>query len=234
MQSETVQEPLRVPLGKGITRRALIDPADAAIVVQHRWHLTSSGYAATNPPRRGSGPLTMHRMLMGMRPGDGLEVDHINLDRLDNRRANLRVVTRPQNDQNRPTGRGSSQYRNVSYQLEKGTWRVVIRVNGKLRHLGSYDDELEAARVAEAGRRAHMPFAVPRPELEPEGPCPCPVCRPERLPQPCNVDGCERMAGKRRGMCGGHYDRVRLYGEPLADVPFNSLNRWNTPLRRAA
>ena len=48
----------------------------------------------------------LHREVLGLTPGDGLETDHRNGDRLDNRRSNLRVATRAQNAQNVPARSG--------------------------------------------------------------------------------------------------------------------------------
>lgn len=181
----TQDNALRVPLGRS-NRVALIDPADAVVAVQYRWYRNSNGYAVTflDDPPNASGSryqVGMHRVLMGLERDDGLEVDHINLDRLDNRRANLRVVTGPQNDQNRPRGYGKySQYRGVTW--NKDRWRAYITVDDRQISLGRYDEELEAALAAEAARRAHMPFAMPIIELEPREPCPCKDCSPGRLP----------------------------------------------------
>ena len=48
---------------------------------------------------------------------------------------------------------------------------------GKQSHLGFYDEELDAARAAEAWRRVHLPFAVPDGSLDPLPSCPCRDCR---------------------------------------------------------
>jgi hypothetical protein len=172
-----------VPLGGSGNYRALIDAEDAAVVVQFRWY-RQAGYAYTPLMREGRQiNLRMHRMLMGLGPGDDLEVDHINFDRLDNRRCNLRVVTSQQNDQNRRSCSGSSsRFRGVSRDPRRPRWRAIVGLNGKQINCGSYDDELDAARAAEAGRRAHLPFSLPELQLEPVPPCPCKTCSPGQLP----------------------------------------------------
>ncbi len=167
---------IRIPLGNGL--HTLVDAVDALLVCEYRWARNAQGYArASHSPEGERVGLLMHRLLMGCAPGDGLEVDHISLDRLDNRRCNLRVCTHAENDQNRPKGRGSSQYRGVSYIPRNNRWRATAQVDDAQRYLGTYEDEIAAARAAEAARRQHMPFAIPRIDLEPVGPCVCVECR---------------------------------------------------------
>lgn len=167
-----------VPLSK-THYKALIDPADAALIVQYRWYISGGGYAVTFVKRADGGqtPWSMHRMLMDVGPGDGGEVDHINRNRLDNRRCNLRLGTKAQNDQNRPDGnRGKySPHRGVS--AHKNRWRAYITVGGRQLYLGVHADEMDAARAAEAARRAHMEWSPWIPELDPVGACPCKECR---------------------------------------------------------
>ena len=84
----------------------------------------------------------VHRLIM--KPKPSLIVDHINHDRLDCRRENLRIVTSKQNAQN--TGKldnKSSIYKGVSW--ENGKYRSSITVNKKKIHLGSYYNEISAA-----------------------------------------------------------------------------------------
>lgn len=138
---------------------ALIDDDDYPLVAPHSWYLNRDGYARTTIGGRGGLRITMHRLILGFSRGDGNQTDHVNRDRLDNRRENLRPATHALNHQNKPANRGSSsQFRGVS--REGGKWRAVVRLNGKNHHLGFYEDEVEAARVASAWRAEHMPFAV--------------------------------------------------------------------------
>lgn len=78
---------------------ALIDDEDAGLVTGRRWYLTGTGYAAAAALRGKSRTLVcMHRLLLD--PPASAQVDHVNRDKLDNRRANLRVATRSQNQGN--------------------------------------------------------------------------------------------------------------------------------------
>lgn len=74
---------------------AQIDPEDYKALSQFKWHVTKEGYAARS---QGYGTTYMHRLIMNT--PDGMHTDHINHDRLDNRKANLRVCTHAENLQN--------------------------------------------------------------------------------------------------------------------------------------
>jgi hypothetical protein len=76
----------------------------------------------------------------------GLIVDHINGNRLDNRKLNLRVVNAKQNAQNsRPRKNSSSKYKGVCKDKKLNKWQAQIKINGKSMYLGSYVEEKEAA-----------------------------------------------------------------------------------------
>src|SRR5690348_5562960 len=84
----------------------LVDECDFAMLSRHSWHLHTGGYAVRSVRIGGRcSNLLMHRAIMS--PPPGLTVDHINGNRLDNRRANLRVCTQRDNSRNmRPRQRG--------------------------------------------------------------------------------------------------------------------------------
>lgn len=152
-----------------------VDPDDWFALARYRWHLMNNGYAAgymtTRTYRREgwrgqrvggrSRQVLMHRFIAGMESGDRRKVDHVNRDRLDNRRANLRVVTDPEHSQNQTPQRGrSSQYRGVSWFPQTQRWRAYAGVNGRFIHLGYFIDEEEAAMAAAEFRAAHMPCSA--------------------------------------------------------------------------
>lgn len=89
-----------------------------------------------------------------MKPPEGFEVDHINRDRLDNRRQNLRVVTRHQNAiwrQGLPNS--TSRFKGVGFHKSRNTWRAYIKVNGKSMNLGYFKYEEDAAYAYDAAAR---------------------------------------------------------------------------------
>jgi len=90
----------------------------------------------------------MHRFLM--RAPKNKMVDHVNGDKLDNRRENLRLATNSENQANRRAVRGKSNFKGVTWQKRtydegRGYWKAQIVVQGKLHYLGKYCTDLEAA-----------------------------------------------------------------------------------------
>lgn len=90
----------------------------------------------------------VHRLVYEAHIGkipQGLQVDHINHIRTDNRLENLRVVTSRVNNQNRDKSKTSSRYSGVSWHKGKKVWQSQINIGGKIKHLGSYKLEEDAA-----------------------------------------------------------------------------------------
>jgi hypothetical protein len=91
----------------------------------------------------------MHRMIT--RAPQGIQVDHINRNRLDNRRENLRFVTDSQQSINRGKvmickGRvATSKYKGVYWEKNSRKFRVRISFNGKRIQVGYFTSEVEAA-----------------------------------------------------------------------------------------
>lgn len=162
-----------IPCDDGVTARlplhardgtvrayALIDAADAAWAQQWRWSMTA-GYAS-RAEGRGEAKRTvlLHRALLGLVTGDGLYGDHINRDRLDDRRSNLRITTPPQSAQNISRPEGSSPYRGVTWDKARGKWLAAVTVDGRRHYLGRFTNEDEAAEAARKARATLMPFAT--------------------------------------------------------------------------
>lgn len=86
--------------------------------------------------------ILLHRFIMRQTDPDML-VDHHNQITLDNRKANLRLVSRSQNGRNNTTKRGASGYLGVN--LDRG--RIVVRhkMNGKLKHIGIFKTLIDGA-----------------------------------------------------------------------------------------
>ena len=85
---------------------------------------------------------------MGLQFKDGKEIDHVNGDGLDNRRCNLRIATRSQNQMNRKPKRGaSSRYKGVFWSDDHKKWQSAAQLNKERYHLGFYNGEEEAAKA---------------------------------------------------------------------------------------
>ena len=159
-----VRIPLRASDGT-VRAYAIVDAADAAWVNQWRWSL-GKGYAARSQSHDGRRVrVYLHRELLGLpRVTDGRQGDHIDRDKLNCRRVNLRVATHAQNLQNKASYRGStSRYRGVCWVTSNRRWRATVRVAGKLHRLGEYLREEDAAAAARAARLRLMPYTVEEP-----------------------------------------------------------------------
>ncbi len=153
----------------GSTVESLIDTADLAIALSSPmpWHVDQRGRVTNGDGRRrvDYGTTHLHRYLM--QPPDGLVVDHINGNSLDNRRANLRIVTQAQNMQNMRLSRvNTSGERGISWCKQMGKWQANIWSGGRLLYLGRYDDYGDAVRVVREARAKHMPFSKEARELQ--------------------------------------------------------------------
>lgn len=141
-----------------VVGHALVDDEDAYLA-EFRWSLNRRHGRAY---RKVAGQnIYMQRAILGLEFGDSRQGDHINRDRLDNRRSNLRIATPAQNSQNISSQRGaSSRFRGVSWDKARDKWAVYVKLGGLRRNLGRFADEEEAAAVASRWRAEHMPFAV--------------------------------------------------------------------------
>jgi hypothetical protein len=155
--------PLRSRAGE-IRAWTLIDAKDEPLVRRQAWNVGASGYAqgyARTPDGRRT-TVKLHRLILGLPAGTLAQVDHINGDRLDNRRRNLRRVNgAAEQMQNRAPNRGSSsRFRGVTWSKEKRKWLASVRLGGRLHYLGAYRDEAAAAQAAHEFRQRHMPLYI--------------------------------------------------------------------------
>jgi len=128
---------------------AIVDDDDYSRVSAYRWRASVDArtvYAKRTSSRRsGLQTIYMHRAILGD-VCDGLEVDHINLNGLDNRRANLRLATRTQNKRNcAPYRKNSLAMKGVRW---NGKWWVAqISIQGRTKYLGRCATPSEAYRA---------------------------------------------------------------------------------------
>lgn len=133
-----------VPLTRGYV--ALIDAAVVGQISRWSWQALPDRrgqiYAARSSKTNGRKKLVrMHRAILGAL--DDQDVDHVNGNKLDNRKVNLRIATRSENSANRRVGsRNTSGFKGVH--RSGARWRATIRVDGKSIHLGRFDTPEEA------------------------------------------------------------------------------------------
>lgn len=135
-----------IPLTQG--KFAIVDKEDYEKLSKYNWFARKTGnnFYAVRSLYLGGGrknernkTIYMHHMII--KCSDGFEIDHINHNGLDNRKQNLRICRRWQNNGNQRKTRGTSQYKGVFWDKTRGKW--VARI--KHTFLGRYDNEKEAA-----------------------------------------------------------------------------------------
>ena len=131
-----------IPLTRGLW--AVVDAVDFEWLNEYCWYASPSGggkmYARRNTK---TGTILMHREIMQMPKGK--EVDHKDLDGLNNRRENLRNCTRGQNEYNKGPRGKRSRFKGVYPHGDQ--WQAMIRHEGELFNLGLFDDDVEAAKA---------------------------------------------------------------------------------------
>jgi len=119
---------------------AVVDDEDFARLSSKTWCCSSGGYATR---KNGNKTEYMHKTVVGETI---LSVDHINGDKLDNRKQNLRICSHSENTKNRSKSvNKSSKYKGVNFDSKSGKWRARIKVEYKETHLGFFVEEKQAA-----------------------------------------------------------------------------------------
>lgn len=135
-----------INLNKG--KYALVDDEDYHRIINYKnckwFYHTEYAMATIYDEQKRTHTINMHRIIMNAQKGQ--QVDHINGNRLDNRKENLRFVTNSQNQMNRKKVGAKSGYKGVYWQPGLSKWFAGIYVNGKSKHLGYFIDKVEAAK----------------------------------------------------------------------------------------
>ena len=141
-----------IQLSKG--KVSIVDDEDYAMLMGLgvRW-CANDGYAFNRAFGR------LHRFLINA-PREHM-VDHINGDKLDNRRENLRLASSSQNQANRKNVRGLSPFKGVTWQRrtgggDRGYWKAQLVVDGKVIYLGSHRTDLECAKAYNKAALEHF------------------------------------------------------------------------------
>ena len=120
--------------------------------------LHNNGYVCFSSRKDGLNSKYLHRIIMNA--PDDKEVDHINGNKIDNRRENLRLCNRSENNRNKgKKSNNTSGFKCVCWHKRAGKWRVQIQVDGEKKHLGYFDDKLKAYEAyCEACEKYHGDF----------------------------------------------------------------------------
>lgn len=145
-----------IPLSQG--RFAIVDDEDYEMLSSiGKWSL-NAGYAArTQRSKETDGKqkfISMHRLILNA-PKEYI-VDHINGNKLDNRKSNLRLCTDSQNLKNQGKRKANtSGYKGVFWHIRQNRWIAKLYSNKKCIYLGMYDCPIEAAKAYNAGALKH-------------------------------------------------------------------------------
>lgn len=146
-----------IRLSQGLV--AVVDDDDYDRVSRFKWSATRHGkvvYAQRKikTPLGRSTSLLLHRFLMNV-VNPKIYVDHRDHDGLNCKKSNLRLCVPGENDGNQMKKHGtSSRYKGVSWDSGRKTWRAQITIRGRVRFLGRYDSEEDAAIMYDAAARS--------------------------------------------------------------------------------
>lgn len=130
--------------------KVLFDKDDYELLKDYYWSIDSKGYVYTKIDNK---YISMHRLIMGVIDDNSIEIDHIKHNKLDNRKHQLRIVTKSQNMQNQSLSvANTSGVTGVSWYQQTGQWRAYIYINKKFNSLGlfnKFEDAVKARKSAE-------------------------------------------------------------------------------------
>lgn len=135
-----------IPLTQG--KETIIDKEDYERVSKYKWcYSSSNGYAVSRKDVNGeTRAILLHRYILGT--SDGLHTDHINMDKLDNRKTNLRECEPSDNYANvEKRSDNKSGYKGVYWRNDKQKYQVTIRKDNKTYYLGLFESIDDAIRM---------------------------------------------------------------------------------------
>jgi hypothetical protein len=151
-----------IPLSKGAV--AIVDDDTYEELSKYKWCINNNGYAVRATPGRRDEKrplIMMHRSIMVLNHGDARDVDHIDGNKLNNQRSNLRICTRAENLRNRKkNSNNSSGYKGVCWHKAMGKWHARIMHDYHYHDLGFFADaEMAHAAYCKAADSLHGEFS---------------------------------------------------------------------------
>lgn len=127
-----------------------VDAEDYEDLLQYSWYVHKESGAQDTPryiaeARVNGKYVKMHRYIMKARRNQ--IVDHINRDPLDNRKSNLRFVTRSQNRHNSIRGKNKAGHKGIYWIEGKKAWRAVIKIKKKVHYIGQFKKKRDAIKA---------------------------------------------------------------------------------------
>lgn len=138
----------QIPLTQG--KFAIVDDADYEHLMQWKWcfhkYAMRTEHLGMFNGKKKQKWIGMHSFIMDT--PNGMQTDHINGNKLDNRRANLRMCSSAENKRNRPKySNGLSKFKGVMRIKNSDKWKASICVNSKPFYLGLFKNEYDAAQA---------------------------------------------------------------------------------------
>jgi hypothetical protein len=129
---------------------ALVDDEDYGWLNQWKWFAdkNKNTFYARRQGKTNNGKqsaIRMHRLILNATNKE-TEVDHYDMNGLNNQRYNIRLCTGQQNRMNQKSRQGtSSKFKGVAWNKARKKWHARIGFNGEKKHLGLFISETEAA-----------------------------------------------------------------------------------------
>lgn len=138
----------------------LVDLDDYGVAMSRLWHVETGGYAVVHD-NDGRTRIALHTLILP--PAAGLVVDHIEGNKLDNRRRSLRHLTRAQNSANQHRSRvgRSSRFHGVTFHRQLGKWQAQAEHASRCHYGGVFAREEDAAAARDRLAQKLWPGVLP-------------------------------------------------------------------------
>lgn len=144
---------------------AIIDREDVEKVINYKWHTVSKTKYVQSSSTKNNPTIHLHHLIMGFNKSENknLMVDHINRNREDNRKENLRIVDFTTNAINKGIqSNNTSGYPGVHFGKERGLWEASVKLNRTKINLGRFVTKEEAIQARIDGEIKYFGYVVDR------------------------------------------------------------------------